>query len=108
MAGWTNLRGNLRKLSKSLQFVSARNPGSKLTFDTVMSEGKNATTVLFGEQHHQPSILKAQLCVLERMVSQTIEQSHGAFPVTFVLEMFNLHQQPLLDAYQANEISLEE
>ena len=64
--------------------------------------------VLFGEQHHQPSILKAQLCVLERMVSQSIEQSHGAFPVTVVLEMFNLQQQPLLDAYQANEISLEE
>lgn len=46
-AGWTNLnsslRGNLRKLSKSLRFVSARRPGSKLTFDNVMSEAKNAT-----------------------------------------------------------------
>ena len=69
-------------------------------------------TVLFGEQHHQPSILKAQLCVLERMVTQTqllpTEQPEGAFSVTVVLEMFNLQQQPLLDAYQDGKISLAE
>lgn len=63
---------------------------------------------MFGEQHHQPSILKAQLCVLERMVTQTAEQSQGALTVTVVMEMFNLQQQPLLDAYQANKISLDE
>lgn len=68
--------------------------------------------VLFGEQHHQPSILKAQLCVLERMVTQTqllsTDHSKGTFSVTVVMEMFNLQQQPLLDAYQAGEISLTE
>jgi len=89
-------------------FVSAKNPGLKLTFDSVMSEAKNATIVLFGEQHHQPSILKAQLCVLERMVTQTTEQSQGALTVTVVMEMFNLQQQPLLDAYQADQMSLAE
>ncbi len=50
-AGWTrlnsSLRGNLRKLSKSLVFVSARNPESKLTFDTVMSEAKHATIGMY-------------------------------------------------------------
>ena len=46
-AGWTSLnsslRGNLRKLSKSLVFVSARNPELKLSFDAVMSEAQHAT-----------------------------------------------------------------
>lgn len=42
------------------------------------------------------------------MVTQTTEQSHGSLTVTVVMEMFNLQQQPLLDAYQANEISLDE
>lgn len=116
MASWVtfnpSLRGNLRRLSKSLIFESARNPELKLTFDTVMSQAKNATVVLFGEQHHQPSILKAQLCVLERMVTQSqllsTQHSKGAFSVNVVMEMFNHQQQPLLDAYQANEISLTE
>lgn len=68
--------------------------------------------VLFGEQHHQPAILKAQLCVLERMVTQTqllsADHSKGVFSVTVVMEMFNHEQQPLLDAYLADEISLTE
>ena len=69
-------------------------------------------SVLFGEQHHEPSILKAQLCVLERMVSQTqplsTNTSKGTASVTVVMEMFNFQQQPLLDAYQADQISLDE
>lgn len=42
------------------------------------------------------------------MVSQTTDQSQGALTVTVVMEMFNLQQQPLLDAYQADQISLDE
>ena len=34
-------------MSKSLVFVSARKPESKLTFDTVMSEAKNATVGMY-------------------------------------------------------------
>ena len=49
--------------------------------------------VLFGEQHHQPSILKAQLCVLERMVTQSkllsSQNPEGTFTVNVVMEMFN-------------------
>ena len=37
-----------------------------------------------------------------------MEQSQGALTVTVVMEMFNLQQQPLLDAYQADQISLAE
>ena len=42
------------------------------------------------------------------MVTQTTEQPQGALTVTVVMEMFNLQQQPLLDAYQADQISLAE
>ena len=46
------------------------------------------------------------------MVTQTqllsTGHSNGAFTVTVVMEMFNLQQQPLLDAYQADQISLAE
>lgn len=116
MAGWTtlnsSLRGNLRRISKSLIFESAKNPELKLSFDHMMSQAKAATVVLFGEQHHQPSILKAQLCVLERMVTQSkllsSQNPEGTFTVNVVMEMFNHQQQPLLDAYQANQISLTE
>ena len=37
----------MRRLSKSLIFESARNPELKLTFDTVMSQAKNATVGMF-------------------------------------------------------------
>lgn len=69
----------------------------------MMSQAKAATVVLFGEQHHQPSILKAQLCVLERMVTQSkllsSQNPEGTFTVNVVMEMFNHQKQPLLDAY---------
>lgn len=57
---------------------------------------------MFGEQHEQPDILKAQLCILEGMASQ--EQNN----LVVVLEMFNFQQQSLLDAYQNHQISLNE
>ena len=46
------------------------------------------------------------------MVSQTqllsTNASKGTSSVTVVMEMFNFQQQPLLDAYQADQISLDE
>ena len=69
-------------------------------------------SVLFGEQHHQPSILKAQLCVLERMVTESkllsSQNPEGTSSVNVSREMFNNQQQPLFDAYHANQISLTE
>ena len=76
----------------------------------------NCFAVLFGEQHHQSNILKAQLCVLEAMVSLAEYEnrvdhkkrfnSHN--DVVLVMEMFNLSQQSLLDEYEAGKISLKE
>ena len=57
-------------------------------------------------------ILKAQLCVLERMVTQAEQKAGNGDrampPVVIVMEMFNFEQQSLLDAYQADELPLKE
>ena len=73
-AGWINLnsslRGNLRRLSKSLVFESARNPELKLTFDTVMSQAKNATVGMYLQAFHLKLCLNSP-CLLYMLRVQT-------------------------------------
>ncbi|XP_031556906.1 uncharacterized protein LOC116293599 [Actinia tenebrosa] len=116
MVSWTNmsssLRSNLRRLSKSLSFLSVKGSSIKpCSFEHVMTRASTAKVVLFGEHHEQPSILKAQLCVLEGMASQAEEyfkQNQQKQKIFLVLEMFNFQQQFLLDAYRNYEISIRE
>ncbi|BFZ53471.1 hypothetical protein PYCC9005_000495 [Savitreella phatthalungensis] len=54
--------------------------------------------VTFGEQHHQPTVLKAQLQTLHALA-----QRHHH--LVLVLEHFNVCQQPLLDAFGAGTLS---
>lgn len=61
--------------------------------------------VIFGEQHHQPRVLAAQLTVLDEILRESP-------PRSLVLEMFNVLQQPMLDAfadsYELNETGEQE
>ncbi|EDO35870.1 predicted protein [Nematostella vectensis] len=111
MANWVNasnqLRSTLRQLSSTLVFSTEHGPPGFL-FEKVMSRARDSRVVLFGEQHEEPSILKAQLCVLERMVTEQEQNSTHPSSVTLILEMFNVQQQPLLDAYQEDQITLQD
>lgn len=50
--------------------------------------------IIFGEQHHQPGVLKAQLQLLQALASPPF-----SYRVTLLMEHFNLLQQPLLHAF---------
>lgn len=50
--------------------------------------------VIFGEQHHQPKVLAAQLKLIHKLVSEPFN-----FKVTVIMEHFNLQQQTLLDDF---------
>lgn len=50
--------------------------------------------IIFGEQHHQPGVLKAQLQLLHALASPPLGHR-----VTVLMEHFNLLQQPLLRAF---------
>lgn len=71
--------------------------------------------VLFGEQHHQPSVLAAQMAALRafvHVVRTQVDSSSGKpsnlRPIRLVLEHFSLMDQHLLTRYAEHDISGEE
>lgn len=58
--------------------------------------------VVFGEQHHQPRVLDAQLAVLSSFVRHHTSSSQ---PSHLVMEHFSLLDQPMLDLHASRSIS---
>ena len=61
-----------------------------------LGSGKPPRCIIFGEQHHQPGVLKAQLQLLHALASPPF-----GYRVTLLMEHFNLLQQPLLHSFAA-------
>lgn len=60
--------------------------------------------VFFGEQHHQPAVLRAQIQSLSAL-ADACKASHVPHQLHLVLEQFALPDQPLLDAFSAATLS---
>lgn len=74
-------------------------------FDSSMFDGKKI--VMFGEQHQQPAVLKAQLLILQQL--HQYAQTHSLKRhVVIVLEHFNFEQNDLLRRFSAELITEEE
>lgn len=71
----------------------------------VEREQRALQTVIFGEQHHQPDVLAAQLASLEAFVNVIRSPSANPGPIHLVLEHFSLLDQPLLDLYATQQLS---
>ena len=55
---------------------------------------------MFGEQHGQKQVLSAQKEILSYMMD------NSALPISVVMEMFNFHQQPILDSFREGKLDL--
>lgn len=56
--------------------------------------GRRPQVIIFGEQHHQPKILAAQLKLVHKLATDPLD-----LKVTVVMEHFNVLQQGLLDDF---------
>ena len=75
----------------------------------VVEDALAARVTFFGERHHEPAILREQLRLLSGLAGALRETTATTPPpLTLVLEMFHLGQQPLLDAFNAGRADLAE
>lgn len=70
---------------------------STTTIDEIVKRSRNHRVIFFGEQHHQPEVLSAQLQLLLALVRDRRREHGQDARVHLVLEHFNLVEQPLLN-----------
>ncbi|CCG84341.1 protein of unknown function [Taphrina deformans PYCC 5710] len=70
-------------------------------------ELQDKRVVLFGEQHHQSQVLKAQMTILSSL-HQLAQSGHTTKKVVMVMEHFNIEQDDLLHKFGQNQISSED
>ncbi|KAI9018914.1 hypothetical protein DFJ74DRAFT_708127 [Hyaloraphidium curvatum] len=87
------------KLASSVSFRLRGQPGPVPLFSALSAISRHKV-VIFGERHHQPDVLKAQLALLAGLAGPLGAGEPGK--VTLVLEMVNLEQQALLDRFIAD------
>lgn len=85
----------VRKLAPSVFFrvPQTRDP---VSLGSLSQQLARHNVVIFGERHHQPSVLKAQLACLAEFASVKKD-------VTLVLEMVNFEQQKFLDRFSSDQ-----
>eukprot|EP01083_Nonionella_stella_P272058 922347_1 len=89
------------------KLVSFLNVASKKTCELVPKSALTndlcaAQLCYLGEKHNSKKILSYQLQALQTLTQWNQYQNHAS-KIAIVFEMFNMHQQPLLDKYHSND-----
>ncbi|KAJ3084510.1 hypothetical protein HK102_000629 [Quaeritorhiza haematococci] len=103
----TNLSTHQAFLPTLYKTISFHKPGTRhapTPLTGLLPFLSTSRVVIFGEQHNQPNILRAQLGLLIALANLRA----GGSTLTLVLEMFSLEQQHVLDAYMSGSINLQQ
>ncbi|PWN93539.1 hypothetical protein FA10DRAFT_264175 [Acaromyces ingoldii] len=87
----------LASSSSSSSLSSSFAPSSPSTIEEIVRRSRKHRVIFFGEQHHQPEVLSAQLQLLLALVKDRRREHGKDARVHLVLEQFNLVEQPLLN-----------
>lgn len=102
----TEMQRLLPPVRKMVASVTFRLPKRRdpVAFPDWLSELSRRNCVIFGERHHQPHVLKAQLAALAGLAGRlSDDEQRSEQRVTVVLEMVNFEQQRYLDRFMTDE-----
>lgn len=90
------------------------------SFQDLLTSNRKSSLIFFGEQHHQPAVIRAQIQMLAALVEQRrkhesdtpADSTKPAKPVKYhlhlLMEHFSIADQPLLDRYRLGHLSISE